>query len=282
VSTFIFYRPAGDPPVLLSDVAEAIASLAIAWDGPTGPYRPGRWQDAATGASAVIDLGTPPLEVDTLHPAKAYDGWADTGVTVHLPLAGPHWHAVEALRVVEVVLQAFPDWRALDTEDTIVEPGDQAGPFPWDRPRASLTWERQRDARIADLLAMPRMSRRASVALWRYRRERTAGQAAHPSLLWPEALVLLDRDLGLARSAALWSDPAQELALPPVELLVIPRAGGHGVLPVDEVLAAGPSRPIPLAGALHLPAGSRTDLFNRAILLPATRFSALDWVDWAD
>ncbi len=282
MSTFLFFRPADDPPVALTDVAEALEPMTVEWDGPPGAYRPGRWHDAATGASAVIDLGTPPLEADTLHPARAYDGWADAGVVIHLPLAGPHWHAVEALRVVEAVLSAFPEWRALDTEDTIVAPGEPAGPFPWDRPRASLTWERQREARLADLQPVPRMSRRASVALWRYRRERGAGQAAHAALIWPEALVVQDRNLGGAYSAALWTDPSCALALPPVDLLVIPRAGGHGVLPADEVLAAGPFQPMPMAGALHLPAGSRTALFSGAVLLPAARFCALAWSDWAD
>jgi hypothetical protein len=125
------------------------------------------------------------------------------------------------------------------------------------------------------------MSRRASLALWRYRREFRQGAERFDHLVWPEAQVLLDGEV--ARSAALWADPKRPLAFPPVELLVVVRGDSAGVLPADEVstIDAGPG--LPLGGAHELsPSPALEDLFARASLLPVERFKALADGDWSD
>jgi hypothetical protein len=272
--TLLFYRPAADPPIHPDDLAAALAALpgvelAESGDG----YRPGRWRHAATGASAAIDLGEPPLERDDLHPPRAYEGWTPLALAWHLPLAGPHWLAVEAFIAVEDLLARLPGVRALDPEDVHEREDGSTGPGAWSRPRLIASWELQRRDRCQDL-AEPAMARGASLRLWRYRRELAQARAERPDLHWGEALVLLDRDREAARSACLWPDRPGDWALPPVELVVVRRPDGALVV---ESAGLPDGDPLPalarhIAGATAPPAGGR----------PAQRFQALLDHDWRD
>jgi hypothetical protein len=280
--TLLFYVPLADgPPLDRHTLEEALELPGVELDGARGDaYRPGRWRDAATGATAVIDLGTPPLEEDHLHPPRAYDGWRPAELTMQIPVTGPHWLAVECLQFAEAVLARLPDLRALDTEDIRQDHGE--GPGPWSRPRALASWERQHQQHQLGRTDQRRMARLASVCLWRYRRERSAGLLRYPELAWPEALVLLDQELGVPRTAALWQDPGRALALPPVELLVVQRAGGAGVLPAEQLAALG-AEPLPVAQAARIPVGEGPrGLASGAPLLPVARFRALADHDWSD
>jgi hypothetical protein len=284
MQTFLFYQPENDPPVQVDDIADALHDLAgVAFAAPRhATYRPGEWHDPATGASCRFDLGEADLEHDDTEKPVHYAGWRPLPISVHIPLAGPHWFAVEALAVVEKILQVFPDLRPLDTEDTRADPEADAGPFPWSKLRALANWERLHHAQCSGRTDVPRMNRAMSLALWRYRRERPHGKRQHPHLTWPEAHVLLDGERAV--SAALWADPGVPLALPPVELIVIQRHDSTGVLPSDELrTAAGGGLPLELAQAVALTDTARlTDLYTRAKLMPATRFRALLDGDWGD
>lgn len=285
--TLLFFEEDQGPPTAYDDLEHEVASLPdVALDGARGAeYRPGRWRDAATGASFLIDLGTVPIEPDTLHPPTSYPGWRSIPLAVHIPLATPHWHCVEALKTIEALLKRLPQLRAMDSEDNRLDEQSEPGPFEWDRLRVLANWERLHQTQCASQQGLFRMDRVASVALWRYRSERPRGAQKHPDLVWPEALVLLDSSGdSRARSAAAWLDPTRALALPPVEFLVIQRNGEAGAVPSDELLtAAGGGVAIDLGQATRIEAGTRVqDFFHRAKLLPVGRFKFLGDSEWAD
>jgi len=244
----LLFRPAGDPSTALADLAATLQQVGVILDGDhDDAYRPGRWRHAATGARAIVDLGEPPLERDDQHPSRAYAGWMPDGLTIHLPLAGPHWHAVEACALAEAVLAAHPRLRLLDLEDVISVEGAPPGPFPWQRPRVIASWEAQRSNQV-DTLHLPVLTRPQSVRIWRYRRERPAARLAHPDLHWPDALVMLDGRQHEPRTVCLWNPEDGPLALPPVELVFLQRADGKGGVVLAEDLRAH-------AGTEALPAG---------------------------
>jgi hypothetical protein len=285
--TLLFFESDAEPPTALDDLEHAVAGLpGVILDGaPGSAYRPGRWRDAATGASAVLDLGSAPIEPDTMHPPANYAGWRTVPLVMHIPLTAPHWHCVEALNVVELLCRRLPQLRALDTEDTQLDENTDSGPYTWNRLRVLANWEQLHEAHSALSRGLHRMERVASIALWRYRRERQRGMEQQPELAWPEALVLLDLSDGpRACSAAAWLDPNRPLAVPPVELLVIQRQGEAGTVPSDELLTAtGGGKPLPLAQAIRIDPSERVSgFFERAKLLPAGRFRFLDDGDWSD
>ena len=129
-----FYEALDDGPRFdRADLDDYLAALTtIELSGSTGDaYRSGRWRNNDTGATCHFDLGTVPVEEDHLHPPTAYDGWRDIGLTIHVPLAGPHWLCVETLQWVESLLLQFPHLKPLDTEDTKHETAEiikHAGP----------------------------------------------------------------------------------------------------------------------------------------------------------
>jgi|GEM_PF-2573692 hypothetical protein len=283
--SLLFYESTADagPTVTRDGLEDHLAAApGVELDGAwRAAYRSGRWRDPATGASCTIDLGNPPIDDDPLHPPRTYDGWREAGLTIGIPLSGPHWLCVEALQFVEAILHHLPHLRALDSEDT--ERGTAEGPGTWNRPRVLASWERQHAVQYLGRTDAWRMNRLSSVCVWRYRRERAAGSRDHPALQWPEALALLDNDGPVVRSGAFWHDPSVPLALPPVEVLVIAHGPRSGVLiAADLALAANPT-PLSLANAAVIePSAATLAVFTHGVLLPISRFRALGDLDWSD
>lgn len=282
--TLLLFRPEGGDvptPDEIADAITAIPGVDLSGDSASS-YRAGGWRDSDTGAGCLIDVGDPPLEHDHIHPPRAYAGWLPAGVSVQVPLVGPHWFCVEAMRVPEAILAAFPEWRALDTEDITHDAESEAGPFDWDRTRVITSWERQRAVQITGVAGLARMSRTSSVALWRYRRERRLGRETHRGHAWPDGSVLRDRATGAARSAALWLDPKRPFAAPPVELIVLKRADGAVVVP-GEAVAAIPGTLAEMAGARLIDPSRAVDaIWNGTGVLPASGFVGLGDEDWVD
>ena len=279
--SILFYEHEAEQPTSLTALEDALARIpGLTWSAPAGSaYRPGQWRDPATGARAAWDLGIPPLlqeDAGADDPPRSYSGWRAVPLALSVPLAGPHWQAVTALAQVDRLLQAAPHLMPLDSEDTVEGENAEPGPFPWDRPRAIASWEKQRADRSVGL-ALPRLGRAASVALWRYRVERAAGRAAFPEHHWPEGLALHDLATGEVRTACLWGDPGEPLALPPVDVVVV----RGGAVPADELrLLAGDNAP---GGARLITPSAAVGAFHAgAKPLPASRFRGLGDEDWVD
>ena len=261
---FELYVREGDEQPEADSLAATLIDLGCRLQGDDA-YRPGTWSDPATGARAVLDLGTPPIEADVQHPPRAYAGWSPLRLVIQLPLVSPHWQAVEGFQLVERLLAAIPGAFALDAEDIQETKDAEPGPFAWSRPRALASWERQHLVQIASRTDLARMNRGNSLRLWRWRREREA--------TWPAATVLRDRAAAEAHAVCVWSDPAQPCALPAIGLVLVrldqPRLVRRGDLPAGEAL--------PRAGAALVapppawPAG-----------LAIERFAACDDELWVD
>lgn len=282
--TILFFEAADGAPTDMSDVEHVLATtphLDLGGASESG-YLSGEWRDPHTGACCHVDIGAA-VERDELHPPTAYAGWREVPLSIHIPLAAPHWYCVEALRLVEDIVKRLPHLHALDSEDTTLDENSEPGPYPWNRLRVLANWERLHLAQSASRKDLFRLERHASLALWRYRRERERGREQFPHLAWPEALILLDGETAAARSAAIWPNPDQPLAVPPVELLVITRPNDPGVIPCDELLTVGAGKPLPAAQAIQVePSEAVRNLFNRVRLMPRQRFKALNEGDWAD
>jgi hypothetical protein len=256
-----------DPPDPAA-IADALAAVGVQWSGhDADPYRQGVWSDPRTRARCVLDLGEPAVERDTMHPPTRYEGWTAVGLELHIPLAGPHWHAVECYRVAEAA--AAVGITLLDGEDVHAEPDAPPGPFPFTRARALLSWERLREAQ-ADGLRLPRLGRPASIVLWRWRREAPAGAAGL-------AVVEDARRPGTALLAAVVADPAAPALIPPVDVVLLMDPSGPRAVP-GEHLEHLRGEPGP-AGALRY-----ADLTTlRPAGDPATgRFRLLGDEDWRD
>lgn len=281
--SILFYEAESVAPTTSDELAEALATIpGLTFEAPAGAaYRPARWRDAATGARALWDLGIPTLKAADDEPGaddrvRTYTGWRQVPLALHVPFAGPHWHAVTALAQVDRLLRALPHLTPLDTEDDRRDGESDSGPYPWDRPRVITNWEALRAVQVADL-TLPHLDRRASLALWRYRVERSAGRSAHPGHHWPEALALLDRTTGIVRTACLWTASDEPFALPPVDLVVL----RGGAVPADELrLLAGATAP----GGVRLidPSPAVQAFYDGARPLPAARFGGLSDEDWSD
>jgi hypothetical protein len=144
------------------------------------------------------------------------------------------------------------------------------------------SWEKLHQAQLLGRTDLWRMGRLASVCLWRYRRERSQGRLAHPELVWPDALVVLDHSTNNARSAVLLPSPMVSMALPPVELVVVNAAGASLVLPADIISACG-GEPLALGQAQQLvPNAALSTVLSTTPALPISRFRALGDHDWSD
>ncbi|GDY12414.1 hypothetical protein LBMAG53_12920 [Planctomycetota bacterium] len=270
--SLLAFVPAGEHPGRSAIEAALSAVPAASLDGRDGDdYRPGRWHDGATGGRCLIDLGEPPLERDDLHPPRGYAGWEPAGLAFHLPLTGPHWLMVESLAMIEGVLRALPGLAVIDTEDS-----DVAGPGSWSRPRVIASWNRQQEAFLLGRPHQPRLGRGDSLRMWRYRRERAAGAAARPDLFWPELLVLGQAVAGGGMDvhpAAVWPDPSRALALPPVQLVVIP---GDPPRIVDASVLASSAAALDHGLAVMVGAGSSPP----QVQIPGLKVLGDD--DWSD
>jgi hypothetical protein len=275
----LFFAPRA---IDLGELAAALAAIpGLDLDGRPGQaYRPGTWRDLVTGARCAIDLGAPPVEDDHQHPPRTYEGWLVAPLAIAIPLAGPHWLAVEAMSLVERLLAGVPGLAALDEEDA------DGGPSPWSRPRAVASWHRQQTAFLTSRPNHPRLNRNASLALWRYRRERPAGLVARPELAWPEAMVLGERrhDGGIhPYAAALWRDGDRALALPPVDLVVAMRPAGPAVIAANRLRCLPGTTPLDHGRALLIPmCPAAAACFARGEARPVEAFAALGDEDWTD
>ena len=280
--TVLFYQPEAEPDLPRDEIEAALgAELGLELGHEQVPgYQPWRWRDPRTGAICDGDLGQPPLEEDTLHPETSYDGWRAVGLAVHIPVPVAHWHCVEAANLIQRLMDRLPGCVVLDTEDTGAE--EARGPGDLDRVRLLASWEQLHAAQTAGRRNCWRMDRHASLAVWRYRREQAQGRAAHPELTWPGALAVLDGDL--PRSATFWVSPEQDLALPPVELVVVHRGDETGVITANQLRAA-------VSGGTTLEYGAATriaatpavrELFASTELTPVERYRALDDQEWTD
>jgi hypothetical protein len=226
---FELYVREGDDAPELETLAAILLDLGCQLQGDE-VYHAGSWRDAASGARAVIDLGLPPIETDTMHPPRAYAGWRPLQLAVQIPLVCPHWLAVEGFQLVERLLAALPGIHALDCEDIQEHKEAEAGPFAWSRPRALASWERQHLVQIETRTDLACMDRGDSLRLWRWRRERAAA--------WPEARVLRDRATAEAHAVCVWTDPTTPCVLPAIGLVLVrldlPRLLRRGDLPVGE------------------------------------------------
>lgn len=282
--TLIAYGPAhAEQPVTIDDLAAALANQdGLEFDADDGAdYRPWRWHDPECGARCVGDLGVSPLVNDPVHPDRDYDGWTPAGLVVHIPLAGPHWIADASLRMVARLSAAIPSLAWLDTEDTKRSEDDE-GPTALDPERVMASWTEQRAA-VAEGRNDPQMPREQSERLYGYRRAVGPARREHPELRWPGAMVLADGDQ--ARPTCIWLDCEQDIALPPVDLVVIRRSERDtGVIPADELrTAAGATTPLldGLATLITMNDATRS-LFENSELWPIDRFEALDDVEWSD
>lgn len=281
--TLLFYDPETGPPTPIAALEAALEDEPGGELGApqAGGYRPWRWRDPRTGAICDGDLGLPPLEQDHQHADKGYPGWRRLPLAIHLPLAVPHWHCVEAGNLCQRLLDRLDQVAVLNTEDT-AQTSEQEGPGPLDRIRLLAAWEALHLAQTGGRSDCWRMDRRASLAVWRYRREQAQGREAHPELCWPGALALLDG--GVARSATFWMDPGQDLALPPVELVVLRRGETTGVLPAERLRAAARGgTTLDYGAATRIPSTEAVrELFASGELAPVERFRALDDQEWSD
>ena len=271
---FQFYVPEGYDVPTLGEMAEALLAVpGVKLEAGDG-YHPGTWRCEDTGAKAVIDLGDPPLEEDYQHPPRQYLNWTQLSLAIQVPLVGPHWQAVEGFQTIEAVLAGLPEAvRALDCEDAQETPEAEAGPFAWKRPRVLASWERLHVVQVETRTDLARMPRGDSLRLWRWRRERSDGIAAHANLLWPEARVLRDRATAEAAAVCVWTDTTKPIALPAAGLVLL--AGPEPLLVRRADLPAGSE--LTHAGATRV-----EPLRQRPTGLPIDRFSACADEDWVD
>lgn len=250
----LFYEPDDQPTTVFEDLVQAVADIpgSELAGRSEDVYRPFRWRDPATGVSCDGDLGPLPVEADELHPARAYPGWRAIDLQLRIPTAVPHWWCIEAARMIERLLKLLPGVAMLDSEDT-GDPDDPAGgPGPIDRQRLLASWEQLHLAQVERRSDCPRMARRSSIAVWRYRRERAAGISEQSDLRWPEALVLC-RD-GVAHSATIWPAVEDAWAMPPVELLVLPDDQPPRLVPAEALRQRITADDLGYGGACRVPA----------------------------
>lgn len=261
---FELYLRDGDEMPEEEALADLLHNLGCRLQGGAG-YRPGIWNDPATGARAVLDLGLPPIEDDVQHPPRAYAGWTPLRLAVQLPLVCPHWQAVEGFQLVERLLAAIPGAHALDCEDIQEHTDAEPAPFAWSRPRALASWERQHAVQIETRTDLARMQRGDSLRLWRWRREREAA--------WPAATVLRDRAAAEAHAVCVWPDAGAPCVLPAIGLVLVRQQ--RPLLIRRDALPPGEPQARAGGGRVSPPAAWPESL-------PLDRFSACDDEMWVD
>ncbi len=276
----LFYLPDTQDPVGIEALEDLVRGLpgCRMLAGCAG-YRPFEWQDTATGAACAGDLGQPPLEADAADQARSYPGWQTLPLSLALPLAAPHWYCVEALDLVAALLAALPGSAVLDCENT-VRADDSEGPGPLDRLALLASWEAQHQCQTASRSDLRRLERHASLALWRYRREQAAAQAAHPDHHWPQTWVMAHGQE--ACTACLWPATADLVALPPVERVIIDQGPQRGVLSREDLLALAANRQELPAASRSVDAAVIAPHMNAVDLEPTASYQMLADGDWSD
>ena len=245
-----------------------------------------------TKASIDIDIGRAPLvppgavknptaDDDPHAEPKEYEGWQACEITFHLPLNGPHWYAVEIAIWLEKLLTGLSGCGILLSEDVGIEGEPGYGPGAVDRPRLLACWEGCHGEQTASL-AIPRMDRCSSLALWRYRKEQAHTASEFPDLFWPQALVLGEAERAI--STAVWHDPKQNMALPDIDYVVIQRENEAGLVPSDEVRAlCSNADELGRSGTIALISDHKVQHFYaNSKLISAAAFGALHDLDWSD
>ena len=276
----LFYLPEDQDPIGIEALDDVIRgqSTCRMLAGDAG-YRPFEWRDPATGAYCAGDIGHPPLDTDPSGEARSYPDWRPLALSLSLPLAVPHWYCVEALDLVANLLAALPGSAVLDCENT-VRADDSEGPGPLNRMALLASWEQQHLCQTATRTDLHRLARHSSLALWRYRRERTAAMAAHPDHHWPQTWVMAHGPS--ACTACLWPSDAQRVALPPVDCIIIERGPHSGVLSRDELLALSDDHtPLP-AACQSLMATTISQQLDAVDLEPTASYQMLADGDWSD
>lgn len=203
-------------------------------------------EDPVLGGRLIIDMGKPDLEQvgggsQASRPEKAYEGWTRLAVSAHLPLSTPRWRALAALELLRPLLNRHPHIGILDSEDTITAEGIE-GPGIFDPTRILLSWEKLAGA-FFQYRGAALVSARQSEALQSYLAAKAEGKITHPDLCWGEPAVL-SRD-GAVKIAILWSHPSQTLALPEVDVVVVPRPDGASLLDASTLLSQSSTADLP-------------------------------------
>ncbi len=278
MQTFLFYTPATQDAYTTTHIADVLSDCqGFEWESAwQGDYRSGLWTDAATGATCFVDVGKIPFAHDDAHAEKQYEHWKQNTLVVKIPLSSPHWHGVESLRFIQSLLDQLSGIACLDTEDT-GDDEDEAGPGPLDRMRCLASWERLHVSQTNSRDDCYRMSRVSSVALWRYRRA-----TAELDCDWPQALVLLDKDV--ARSAVVWDEPEEYIIVPPVELAVLKTATNTKVIDVGELISrADHVNNLDCAGAVKIPMSDQfNEIIDACVKMDLGRFKFLTDSEWSD
>lgn len=287
----LLYRLADSGPLAYADLEAAIGGLGAQLRQVSTHYRCGHWRCPETQAHIDIDIGRPLLAPpgavgpgthhdDPHAQPKDYPGWLPCEVSLHIPLTGPHWYVVEIAQWIGRLLLKLPGCGILISEDVGIEGEDDYGPGPVNGARLLACWESCHASQTSSL-QLPRMERRSSLALWRYRRE--TGSERGPGVHWPQALVL-GRDQQ-AFTTVLWSDPSLIWALPPVDYLTVQRGDAVGLLPSDELItAAGQAAALQARSAATIiqPSATVSHLFAHSQLMDPRPFTALSDHEWSD
>ena len=292
----LLYRSSQSPPLSPAQFVAIAEQHGAVLRAVSDGYYCGQWQDPQTKASIDIDIGRPPLvppgavenptaDDDPHAEPKEYEGWQACEVTFHLPLTGPHWYAVEVAMWLEGLLKDLDGCGILLSEDVGIEGEPGYGPGAVDRPRLLACWEGCHGEQTASL-RLPRMDRRSSLALWRYRKEQAHAAQHEQDLLWPQAMVLGEGERAV--STAVWPSADSKMALPDIDYVVIQRENAAGVeaglVPSDEVRAlCADADELGRSGAIALiPSDKLSHFFAHSKLIPVKGFGALHDLDWSD
>lgn len=209
-------------------------------------------EDPILGGRLIVDMGKLDLEQvgggsQASRPEKVYEGWTRLAVSAHLPLSTPRWRALAALELLRPLVRRHPSIGILDSEDTITADGVE-GPGVFDPARILVSWEKLAGA-FFQYRGAAVVSARQSEVLRSYLSAKAQGRKTHPELCWGEPAIL-SRD-GAIKVAILWNQPSQALALPEVDVVVVPRHDGASLFDACTLLSQSSAADV-LGNCRHL------------------------------
>ncbi len=281
--TIEFYVAEDRPEAVAGGFLAALArELGVSADAPG--QRQVEWQEAATGARALVELGERIAGDEPVLPARDPEGWRRVPAGIGLSLDGPHWRVVEFSAWLGRLLEKWPEIAVLWPREPGAEE-DEDEPTPFDRHRLLAAWEPQHFAFEAGRGDSVQVDRKRSLALWRALREVGTGRKRFPELYWPTPSLLLHDGQALLVVIAPLAGP--DLALPLVDMVVVARPGDPGLLPVDELLTAaggaGGAEELGVAGARRIPRYPAVDsLLCESRLVDPGSYRLLEEGDWYD